>query len=254
MSSITKIIITLAITILTSINTLQAAPLEDKKLRVTIAKETDLFYRKVGVNRGWEYYMPFVNSSYRVSKNFPGYPAIDNKDRLLKAYCMGSNESYLKYNFINVNIPGVRYASGRVKRFSLDYTWVGLNEENVKWTYSVAKDIQAKQPVANRAMTKKAREIINNDGVKIPKSLPLRKIDLRDASLALNQYKQLVAKGYTPDKINSIIKISFKENTADELDSALIYRMLVELDRSTRGWNYNLQNEELYKWLTQRVP
>lgn len=228
---------------------LGAKGLGDKEFRVELAKQTNAHYSLIGINRGWQYYMPFVNSSYRVASYFPNYPAKDNYDRVKLFYCMGANESFLKYNFVNLNIPGVKYASGKVKKFSVDYSWIGLNEENITWTYQVAKSIQNNKKIDNKYASKKTIKLLSLEGTRIPKQLHLRRMSLDLAKDARKQYLVLKRQGKTPKYINNNIVASFVEREPDDLDSALIYRVIVETDRQARGWDYNLQDEALYKWL-----
>ena len=89
-----------------------------KKIDIFIAKETANYYKKEGVNRRWEEYLPFVYASERVAKMFPEFPAKDHYERVIRFYTYGAIETRLRRNQVAVNIPGVKYITGRVKGFS----------------------------------------------------------------------------------------------------------------------------------------
>ncbi len=224
-----------------------------KAFRVQLAKETATYYNNMGVKRDYKHYLPFVNSAIDTAKYFPMYPVRDELDRVLSIYTMPSNESYYRYNFINVNVPGMTYSSGTVYKFSLDYTCIGINEGNVSWTYQVARAIQTKHAIKNKYASKKLIRIL--DGSKIPKDLNLRRISLIPARNANEWYKYYLAKGYSPREIYFTMtkQIKFKENTVEEIQSAFIYRAIVEIDRGSRGWKHTTKDEKLYTWLKQRV-
>ena len=225
----------------------------NKAFRIQLAKETATYYNKIGLKREYTHYLPFVNSAINTAKYFPMYPVEDELDRVLSIYTMPGKESYYKYNFVNVNVPGMKYSSGKVKQFGLDYTSVGLNEGNITWTYRIAKDIQNNKTLKNKYAS---RHLINKlEGAYIPKDLYLRPIDLSSAKLAKQWYRYYLSQGYTAKQIYFTMskQIKFKENTVEEIQSAFIYRAIVEIDRDTRGWNHTLKDEKLYSWLKQRM-
>ena len=52
----------------------------------------------------------------------------------------------------------------------------------------------------------------------------------------------MLKNGIDPIEIRRKLKISgYRESTQDEIDSALIYRVIVELDRLSRGWPFGSQ-------------
>lgn len=225
----------------------------DKAFRVQLAKDTATYYSNMGVKRSYKHYLPFVDAAVVTAKCFPMYPIEDELDRVISIYTMPSNESYYRYNYVNVNVPGMRYSSGRVKEFSLDYTSIGLNEGNITWTYEVAMSIQNQDKIENKYASKKLMKILSQ--AYIPETLNLRKIDLESSKQAKQWYHYYRHKGYSSKKIYYAItkQIKFTENKPEEIQSAFIYRAIVEIDRSSRGWNNTVKDEKLYSWLKQRT-
>jgi len=189
----------------------------------------------------------YAKSSYRVSKMFPYYPDTDQKARILKFYSWGSQESVFKPNFVSVNVPGAKYATGKVKFFSVDFGWTGLNNFNIAWTYEVASCIQEKKPLP-RYLHFKLKEYLK--GVRIPKNMTLKKIDQQHYWDARGQWKYFIKKGYKKDNIAKRVIVCYKEESIDDVDSLLIYRVLVELDRAARGWREGSSDTELYERLS----
>lgn len=225
----------------------------DKAFRIQLAKNTATYYNHLGIRRSYKHYLPFVDSAIVTAKCFPMYPVEDELDRVLSIYTMPSNESYYRYNFINVNVPGMKYSSGKVQEFGLDYTSIGLNEGNVTWTYHVAKEIQNEEPVDNKYASKRLIQALRS--AYIPEEFHLRKINLSTSENAREWYNYYLSKGYSPKKIYFTLtkQIKFIENKPEDIRSAFIYRAIVEIDRSSRGWSNTIKDEKLYSWLKQRT-
>lgn len=210
---------------------------QDRKLRLKLCQETYNYYKKFGYERDWNEYRAFMFSSYRVAKMFPMYPAKDLHDRMLQFFELGEAETMWKKNNLEVNIPGANYGELKVKRLSVDYGWAAVNEINVNQTYWIAKAIQSGKPIPLRYSTPSFREILKN--AKIPKELKLRKIDLSYTYDAREIYKDMKDKGYSPNKIRrELIFADYIEETQNEIDSILIYRVIEELERMNLGWTY----------------
>ncbi len=79
------------------------------------------------------------------------------------------------------------------------------------------------------------------------------KIDLTPAIESRKEYKVYKTIGMDPETIRKTIQIPFNEKTQDDIDSILIYRVLVELERYSMGWNYDTWDKELYSYLYQYV-
>ena len=234
----------------------------DKQFKVEVAKQTSAYYKQWGIKRSYTKFIPFITSSVKVSKIFPTYlDGLSQKERILSLYCMGASESYLKRNYVNVNVPGYHYASGKVRFFSLDYGWAGLNDDEVDNTYRIAKILQDKRGFKFSRLHPSPlwfpnRQFINDmDGVVIPNNINLYKISLKQSADARTLYRQYKKEKKSPVEIYRLIKptVSFSESGQDQLDSLLIYRTLVEIDRADRGWSYNNRDKELYKWLLKTV-
>lgn len=192
-------------------------------------------------------------SAYRVADMFPMYPAKHNLDRMLQFFELGHFESDWEKDFAIANIPGAKYSNGKVKRFSVDFSWAGVNQMHINWTYKVAKAIQQGKPLPRKYTTKKFRKLIK--GAKIPKGVKLKKINLIHVTHARNEWKRMLKEGMSPNDIQKKLKISgYKERTQDDIDSSLIYRVIVEIDRVSRGWPYGSQqysrDREIYNLLS----
>jgi hypothetical protein len=178
------------------------------------------------------------------------FPSTDPQKNWLALFAYGSRESSYKKDFVQVNIPGKAYpglGSGKtVNHFSIDYGWTGLNQINVRWAYLCAKALQEGKklpPEVCRNITKETQlEIVKV--FKIPKTLKLKRIDLRSARLARTSYNWYLTQPISPERIK--INVPYQELTKDDLDSMLIYRALVEIDRRNRGWEWESWDGKLF--------
>lgn len=233
----------------------------ERELRddISIATRDYYYYKTTGSHYGdiddpiafrkWRSFRPFATSAIRVGSIFK---SVLPEDRLiLKLHTLGGVESLYKMGFVNVNVPGMKYASGKVKFFSLDYTAYGLNDRNVKRTYEIARMRQLGEKLTRKHGNKEFIRLMNS--VRIPKNIKLKKIDTSPSIKAKQKYDYLTRIGKTPKEIYGLITIDYTEDTQDDLDSALIYRAIIELERYTLGWKYNITDEELYSWLRKNV-
>lgn len=248
-----------------AVNGQESSSVITQELRWNLCKETALHYKQWGFKREWNEFRPFIFSAARVQKMFPMYPAKSDHDRMLIFYELGGLESFWEQNFMSVNIPGAQYSNGKVKKVSVDFTWIGLNEGTINWTYYVALAIQRGEYIPNHVpgtdwwAPKGFEETLK--GAKIPKNLKLRKIDLKlaeEAKAVYYKYKKTIK---DPNKLRKVVNSNlppFEENTQDQIDSALIYRVIEELDRKCRNWPYgadlyNHRKRALYRHLSQFV-
>lgn len=220
-----------------------------RDLRVELTEQLSLYYKKLGYFRDPKEFRPFMFSAIRVAKMFPMYSDEGEQDRMLRLFALGGLESFWKENFIVLNVPGANYSNGKVKRVSVDFSAWGLNETNVEWTYAVAKQLQENGKIPKRVKGwfsyPEFRELMR--GAKIPKEIKLRKIDLGIANAYKKDYYILKPKYKNQEKLRKVMVSRapvWLENTQDDIDSTLIYRVLVELDRKARGWKYG---QEQYK-------
>ncbi len=219
-----------------------------RDLRIDLSKETALYYKNFGYKRAPEEFRPFLYSAIRVARMFPMYPASGEKDRMLRFFELGGLESFWQKDFLVLNVPGAKYSNGVVKRVSVDFSVWGVNEDSVPWTYVAARCIQQGKPfpkhVGSWYPTKEFREMMK--GAKIPRDLRLRKIDLSIVTAIKSEYAKQKRLTRDPEKLRKAMKSkmpAWEENTLDDISSALIYRILEELDRKSRGWKYG---HELY--------
>lgn len=211
-----------------------------------VATETRTYMKTEGYYVDKYDLIVFTKSSYRVANMFPSFPSTDKSDRVKKFMSWGGQESVWKPNYVAINIPGAKYATGRVKRFSVDFDWTGINSENLKWTYELATAIQQRRPLPKG--TNKTLRVMLQD-VRIPKDLKLKRIDYSSVVEAKKQYRVLNAMYRDKNKIAEKITIAYSSTTEDDVDSMLIYRILVEMDRQARGWEQGAYHDRLYSHL-----
>lgn len=234
-----------------------------RELRIELTEQLSLYYKKLGYDRDPKEFRPFMFSAIRVAKMFPMYSDEGEQDRMLRLFALGGLESFWKENFIIINVPGANYSNGRVKRVSVDFSAWGLNESNVEWTYAVAKHLQETGKIPKKVKGwysyPEFAELLR--GAKIPKEIKLRRIDLKVAKDYKKDYYNLKPRFRDQEKLRKIMTQRaplWLENTQDDIDSALIYRVLVELDRKARGWNYGQDQykdskHEAYRYLKQFI-
>lgn len=222
-----------------------------------LVAETTQYYMDQGYTRSPKTIATFLGSSMRVASMTSGFPAADLEERTLRLFSWGSRESGYRESFYQVNIPGKSYkglpAGVVVKAMSVDFGWSGLNEGNVNWTYRAALCVQNGEPFPkwiNNMLAKDTQEFIRANLV-IPQKFKLKKIDLESAKSAHRLYRSQLKKGISPEKMK--IWVDYKEKTPDELDSLLIYRWLVEVDRCKRGWKWRTWDADLYPRLKKAV-
>lgn len=230
----------------------------DKDVRTVLCKKTASYFHGE-VNYRWTYYNKSMYAASRTARMFPMYPAKNNMDRTLQFFELGCLESFWTPNLVVANVPGIHYSIGSIKHFSVDYSRWGLNEEGIEWTYAVAKAIQDNKKIP----TKIGNWYATPEFIKlmkkayIPKNLKLKQIDLNIASDAHSGYILMHRKGYSPKYIKKHLKLGkYIEEDQDDIDSALIYRVIEEVDRYTRGWKYGLslytaKKEHLYTYLSK---
>ncbi len=177
---------------------------------------------------------------------FPTYPSTSAEDRVKKFMSWGAQESVWQPNFVAINIPGAKYSNGRVKFFSVDYDWPGINSENTEWAYQIASSVQQKRKLPRGLHPRFVKALKD---VRIPSNIKLKHIDPRLAAEAKKEWLRLVRSGVNVNRIASKIKVPYESTTEDDVDSMLIYRVLIEMDRHVRGWKEGSQRRDLYEHL-----
>ena len=220
----------------------------------TAFADTKNFYpevlKKVSKHQGRNI-RPYLNASYHVARMFRGWPSPDFYQRVTISIGYGGKESAFEPDYVHHNIPGKPYPGLkglRVKRFSVDYSWAGLNQDAVIPTYTVAKAIQLGHNISRAELHRlglrsdlmdKLRPIL-----KIPKNMVLYEIDTSTAIDARRQYDIQKNAGVPPKQIK--ISIDYLEDTQDKIDSVLIYRLIEEFERSLRSWPWQSYDSEAY--------
>lgn len=234
-----------------------------RDLRIGLTKETALYYKRFGFKRPAEQFRPFMFSAIRVARMFPMYPGKSEQDRMLRLFEFGGLESFWQEDFVVLNVPGAFYSNGKVKRVSVDFSAWGLNENSVEWTYAVALAIQQNRQLPKRIGSwyrhPKFEALIK--GAKIPKTIKLRKIDLAVAEEYKRDYFIQKSIFRDPEALRKVMidrAPVWSENTQDDIDSTLIYRVIEELDRKARGWKYGQElyaheKHALYRHLSQFI-
>lgn len=183
----------------------------------------------------------YVNSSYHVAKMWKEFPHTDFYQRVACYIGWGGAESGFETDYVHFNIPGKPYPGLKglkVKKFSVDYAWSGLNEDNVENTYAVAKALQDGRTLTTGDMYRMGLHpslmVEIKKVLRIPKNLQLYHIDVSTAIEARKQYDVQRKAGVKPKQIR--IHIDYNEDTQDKIDSVLLYRSIEEFDRYLRGW------------------
>lgn len=222
-----------------------------KGLSDEICVKTSSYYKRLtGKKRSIEQFKPFIKAGFEVADMFPMFPGENKFDRVLRLYCYGGQESIYNQNFININVPYASYGSLKVRKFSVDYGWIGINEANIDWVYHVALAIQQEKPVPVKYTSTKLRKAL--DGACIPAEIKLKQISNIDSKKLRVFYQEYKRRKYSPNKIRGLLNNyphEYREVTQDEITSLLIYRAIIEIDRSTRDWNYKTWDKDLYKSL-----
>ncbi len=221
------------------------------------------YYSNIGHLKNSKTLGSVYKASYLCAKLFTKYPASSIEDRSIKFFCFPAQEVDFRRNHTEFNIPGV-YLRGQhryINHFSVDFGISGLNQINVKWTYEVAKILQMKQ--GNRRDIKLVNTfteyglnksfICDLAKIQIPKSIGLKKIDISRIKEWNREYLNLREKGCTPLQIRSMLKSNYTELTQSDIDSLMIYRILVEMERMELGFKYDGYNHTLYNRLSKEV-
>ena len=201
---------------------------------------------------------PYLNASYHVARMWKDFPSSDYYQRVSCFMGYGGAESNFEKDYVNINIPGKPYPGLhglKVKRFSVDYSWAGLNEQAVIPTYTVARALQTGHKMSHKELRRLGLrpdlyEVISKVLV-VPKGMKLYKIDLNTADLAYKQYLSLKKAHVSPRHMS--ITIPYTEPDQDAIDSVLLYRTIEEYDRSLRGWPYQSYDSDAYKICQQII-
>ena len=228
-----------------------------KKLINRIDTATASWYIDNGERRSsWEF-MPYVSAAYDVAQMIPIYPSTDRLDRTDKYFAFGAKESGFKEDKrCLVNIPGATYLNGRlqVKRLSVDWFFTGVNEINLNRCYIIASCMQNKQQFPKWLHLNSKLEKRLKEECFIPRDLKLTKINHTGTKTWVTRQYSIYKKcGMTPNQIRNQFKLNWREQTRDDVRSAIIYRVIVELERQSRGQSYLNYHVELYNYLKENV-
>ncbi len=219
----------------------------------TLAATADYFAKR-GFPRPASRLKPFLDSSHRVAEMVKGFPTYDPIENAHTYFAYGGQESVYRWSYVNINFPGQKFQNNtEVKRFSLDYGWIGLNDINISLTYIVARALQEGKPLPNWvkvSLHPDARKFLRSH-VRVPKDLKLLWIRPGMGKEALNQWKWAKSKRMNNRLFKKRFSHSFREKTEDDLDSMLLYRIIIEIDRRARGWEYKTWNKGVFKTLRQ---
>jgi hypothetical protein len=192
-----------------------------------------------------------MNAAYHVAKMWTSWPATDFHERVARNIGWGGKESEFRVDYVHYNIPGKPYPGLKglkVKRFSVDYGWAGLNEENVESTYQLALAIQQHRHVSVAELRRLGfyptiyRELKTR--LKIPADLKLFHIDTSTSEDAQRQYDYQKRAHIAPKQIR--ISIPYEEYSQDAIDSVLLYRTIEEFDRYLRKWPYQSWDSDAF--------
>ncbi len=153
-------------------------------------------------------------------------------------------ETGKKLGILYFNIPGLKIKryNQRIKNFTVDYGVAQINEINIVWTYEICKILR--EPISLKRNKKLVsagykygvhRNLISDllnkqiPPIKLKKIEPLQKEAYLDYLRIKNKNWKVILK-----ELNE--KYSYQELTINDIESSILYRILVEKDREARGW------------------
>ncbi len=163
-----------------------------------------------------------------------------------KIMAMGKNESGNILGAYAINVPGVHLKKydKTIKTLSIDYSYIGVNNLSLDWTYQIAKALQIEDIQLRKKKLEylRKRYYLNRDFIQkigcvyIPANVKLKRLT-QDTGWLEKDYDKI--KYLSPNKARLYLnkKYVFKEDTLNEVESMTVYRVLEELDRQERGWS-----------------
>lgn len=220
-----------------------------------VLAEASAYYKESGLRRSPRHLKKYLESALRVSEMVRGFPSPNSYDNALRFFCWGAIEGQFVKDYVATNIPGMKINPrlGSVSWFSVDYGWAGVNEINVVWTYRYAVALQrgVKPNKVLRDQLHNSAEAFVAANIRIPAKLALKRVSVVGAKQAKAYWLRT---GDRRHKSYYQLVSGFHENSADDLDSMLLYRVLVEVDRRHRGWTYRTWEKPLYRRLAKARP
>lgn len=221
-----------------------------KNDRVKLSNKIVRYYNNHGVTRKSKEFRPYVWSSLKVARMFPMYPAKNEWDRTLKFISFGAKETdfYTKNNII-VNVPGEQFGKLKVRHFTVDFGWAGVNSQNIGRSYRIAKCIQDKKEIPSSLLVD--RELRNElyKYAYIPKDIKLVVPSDWILTNSYKQYRKMIREGYSVKQIKNKLRYIPKEPNSNEIDSILIYRVIIELERKYNNLSYETYHKNMYNYL-----
>lgn len=151
--------------------------------------------------------------------------------------------------YYHLNIPGVYLPPFKktIQTFTIDYSFMGINEINVNWSYEVAKALQIENPVKKVRQLKrlkikynlKNQFIISLYSKEIPPQIQLFKIETGIKPQIAFKRARMLKQGKSPLQIKNSLErqLDTKKNySSNDIESFIIYRVLIEQERCSRGW------------------
>lgn len=206
-----------------------------------------------------ERFKPYLDSSFRVAEYVKDWPVPDRTQRAMRYFGYGAAECGFHRDYYNVNVPGqvVRVPHKvTIKTFSIDYGWTGICHQrafsNTEWAYQVALALQTGQftPALEKSLHPVALARLKRS-VHIPPTLKLKKIDVSGFKAAEAEWKWQKSQGVSPYKMKFDIK--YRERTPDDIDSVLLYRIIIDIDRQARGWPWGQWKQSFLEELKKAV-
>lgn len=158
-----------------------------------------------------------VDASFMCAESFPEFGYDTLVERAVSMMCFGYAETGWTANNVSYNLPG--YTPG-VRRFSVDVWWSGINELHFSRKYDIRGKALKLQLTG-----------------KVPKSIKLMwPPSAKQFKQAHEDYGRQKKAGVRPKHMKFSVKVD--ESGYDAFASALIYRVIVEMERRELGWEW----------------
>lgn len=172
-----------------------------------------------------------VDASFYCADRFPQFWESDRLERAVTMFCYGYSETRWTPGSVCFNLPG--YTPG-VKHWSIDVFWTGLNEHN----------LYGKDSVFLKAM--KLQKAGGLPGIELMWPPSQKKFEAAKREYIRQKKLKIKPKDM---KFNFVVH----EEGYDDYTSALVYRIMEELERKKFGWSYQPYSTTAKRYLMRKL-
>ncbi len=180
-----------------------------------------------------------INFAVRRSCQTLPYYSEDKVNRMLEL------ETGRKLGVLYFNIPGlhIKRTGQIIKRFGVDHGIAQINEINIEWTYELSRVLKE-----DISLARNKKLVLVGRKYGIHKNLISSLLDKQIPPIVLKRIQPINDKAYKDyirikgkswkivlKELNSRYKE--QEITINDIESNILYRILIERDRHHRGWN-----------------